>query len=244
MSDCHYVDINSQKASYDAFANHYRKYSINKKKYIDAINMAIIDEVSSVEAILDFGAGDGVRGAYLKRELRAKRLVQADISQQMLNLCRGHQQADLVIDNSKDGWEENIGKFDLILSLWNVIGHIPSHQDRVSIIKKIKNMLSANAYFIFDVNNRHNECYGKLVSLYRRVLDNIVPDNSRGDAHFQWRIDDKYYPAYGHLFTCKEVMQLLSDAGFHSYRWLTVDYSNGSISHSVNKGQLLFICRR
>lgn len=236
-------NIESQKSSYDAFACHYRAYSENKQLYIDAVDNIIVKKMNVIESIFDFGAGDGVRGVSLKSALQAHYLVQGDISRQMLSACNRHNQTDIIVDTSQSNWWLNLEKFDLILALWNVMGHIPAYHARVNTLIKLKELLSPQGYLIFDVNNRHNDHYGRATSICRRIYDRLLPDYSRGDAHFEWCIDGNSYPAYGHLFTLKEVKQLLMDTGFCHYEWLAVDYHNGHISQRVNKGQLLFICQ-
>ncbi len=235
--------IDEQKASYDAFAAHYREYSETKHCYISAVDALIQDAASNPKTILDYGAGDGIRGARLKDVLGAQHLVQGDISREMLNLCERNGAADVLVDTSMSNWEVDIGRFDFICALWNVIGLIPDPQCRVVTLKKLKALLAKKGVFAFDVNNRHNRCYGEIRSRYRRLIDWCFPNIERGDAHFQWNIDGQSFTGYGHLFTLNEVMGLLDEAGFSRVSWYAVNYTSGEVSHEAQNGQLLFVCR-
>jgi len=233
----------TQKASYDAFASYYREYSHHKRNYIRAIDNAIVERVSEARSILDFGAGDGVRGANLKQALGGNYLVQGDISTEMLKCCSRVGAADRLVDTSIQGWQDTLDGFDLIFALWNVLGLVVSEQERIETLTMLRSLMNKNGVLVFDVNNRHNTHYGKIKSLYRRFLDTCLPDSRRGDAQFIWNINGEEFPAYGHLFTLNEVLRLLRSAGFSDIDWLAVDYDNGQVSHHASSGQLLFLCR-
>lgn len=227
---------------YDAFAAHYREYSDKKSAYIAGVDNLIVSHFAGmVENMLDFGAGDGVRGGALYTELGASQLVQADVSKEMLARCQALGKASEVWNVSNEEWLEKTQKFDLVCCLWNVLGHIPSTEARIEVLKNIKQCIKPNGSLCFDVNNRHYKGYGLLKSYYRRFIDFFWPDNGRGDAFFDWEIDGKTYAAHGHLFTKAEIVRLLSEAGFSVSKWYVVDYSKGTASKQVNGGQLFVI---
>lgn len=232
-----------QKASYNAFASYYREYSESKRNYIDAVDKAVISRVKYAKSIFDFGAGDGVRGAKLKGMIGAECLVQGDISEEMLQLCKKVGEAERLIDTSLAHWHRELEHFDMVCALWNVVGLISSEKERTDTLKILKSLLNPGGVLVFDVNNRHNQHYGKMTSFYRRFLDRYIPDHRRGDVHFLWDINGETFPAYGHLFTLIEVKKLLNDVGFSDVEWLSVNYKSGEISQKSDRGQLLFICR-
>jgi len=223
---------------YDQFAKHYRNYSAKKSAYILGVDELIKKKFKNkVQSVFDFGCGDGVRGAALFKDLQATLLVGGDISQEMIRRSQDLGIAKDVWDLANEDWYRRSERFDLIISLWNVFGHIPDMQSRVEALKKMAGMLNFNGRICLDVNNRHYRGYGKMKVLARRLLDWLLPDYARGDVHFDWDIDGKKYPAHGHLFTRRELFDLIQRAGLQVIDWRTVDYMSGEESKCVTGGQ-------
>jgi hypothetical protein len=229
---------------YDAFAEQYRSYSDHKSAYIHAVDQVILSQLQGkASRIMDYGAADGVRGAALAHDLESTFLCQADISDQMLEKCRTLGKADLLLDCKQANWENNAGQYDCIMSLWNVLGHIPTTQARIKSLRKLRKCLNDTGVICFDVNNRHYAGYGKYRTFIRRVIDVLYPNFNRGDTSFDWMIDGKSYPANGHLFTLYEVKYLLKEAGLTLINWQTIDYKTGKSGHKTSDGQLLFFAK-
>lgn len=227
---------------YDAFAEEYRNYSATKSKYIAAVDRLVIERFAGkVGTVIDFGAGDGVRGAHVFEQFRGRRLYQADISDAMVAKCELLGAAEEVWNIKHVGWFQTNVRADLIMSLWNVLGHVPSTEERVKTLSTLRRLMKPGASLVFDVNNRHYEGYGYWTSLGRRFLDGLLPDYTRGDVEFTWTIDGTEYPASGHFFTAAEVRDLLERAGFHLREVLSVDYNDGSVHRMLSKGQLFFV---
>lgn len=230
------------KNIYDAFASQYRDYSKSKSAYIESIDALIVERFKGrVSDVLDFGAGDGVRGSNLFNAISAKNLIQTDISEEMLKRCRMQNVANDYWDVSQVAWRTNNQRFDLIMCLWNVLGHVPSTEDRILILNDLRKLVRPNGRLCLDVNNRHYIGYGKFNSLYRRLIDFFAPDYSRGDTAYNWNIGGVQYPAKGHLFIFSEIKYLLKKSGWKIESWRTVDYSTGQLSRRVPDGQLFFI---
>jgi SAM-dependent methyltransferase len=230
---------------YDAFAPHYREYSGTREAYLQGIDDLIARHIGRGRArhVLDFGAGDGVRGERLFRRLGGARLVQADISLEMLKRCRELGSAADVWDLNAPDWPTRPERFDLILCLWNVLGHVPTSEERAVALSRLKGLLAPGGRLVFDVNNRHNAHYGRLRVRFRRLLDWVWPDPARGDVSFDWKVGAQSFPARGHLFTRREVLDLLRWSGFTPEEFWTVDYRTGKASRRVTDGQMLFIAR-
>ena len=229
---------------YDAFSSEYRNYSQQKSRYISAVDDLIVDLFKGKsDRMLDFGAGDGVRGAGLKERLKSNYLVQSDISSEMMARCEALGGADQVW-GAQASWPETTGSFDLIVCLWNVLGHVPDRQSRVGTLKRLRSLMHTQGRLCFDVNNRHNRVYGKTRIVWRRVVDFIRPDERRGDAVFDWTINGVVYPAYGHLFTFNELQKLLKDASLEIESWRSVDYLSGEVFNRVDRGHLFFVVKK
>ncbi len=229
---------------YDAFAKHYRSYSEGKSAYINAVDGLIKKQFAKAPIrLLDYGAGDGVRGAALATEMGAGSLIQADVSDAMLAKCKELGVAKQLVDCKQPDWQQQIASCDAMLCLWNVLGHIPSTEARIETLRSLRDLLARDGYFCFDVNNRHNAAYGTLRVLGRRILDAVLPDYTRGDTSFDWEIDGVKYPAHGHLFTFSEVKHMLQAAGLFMVDWRAVHYQTGQVSKCKTAGQLFFVVR-
>lgn len=229
-------------ASYDALAPHYRDYARGKAAYLQAVDDLILQHLpASPERVLDVGAGDGVRGNSLARRMGAKHVVLAEPSPEMIKLCRAAG-ADEVWQCTAQELPDSAERFDVILSLWNVLGHVPTPDERAAALSRMSRLLAPGGRIFIDVNNRHNAAaYGAWRVALRRLIDTIKPDPARGDVSFEWRVNGNVVPGMGHLFTPQEMTELLQGCGLRIVRRLTVDYATGRVAESPFKGQLLFI---
>lgn len=231
-------------AAYDALAPHYRDYSRGKTVYLQAVDNVILRNLPpNPKRVLDVGAGDGVRGLALARSMGAEKVILAEPSPEMVKLCRAA---------GADVWQctaqelpDSEGQFDVILSLWNVLGHVPTPSARIEALTRMSQLLAPGGRMFIDVNNRHNAAaYGRWRVMLRRMIDAIKPAPARGDVSFEWRVNGDVVPAMGHLFTPAEMAELLHRGGLRMIRRMTVDYVSGQIAESPFKGQLVFILER
>jgi SAM-dependent methyltransferase len=226
---------------YDALAPHYREYAERKSAYLSAIDSFIAAHAPrNPAALLDVGAGDGVRGMALAKALGAGIAVLADASVEMIARCR--------LLNPAESWlceaqklPATSHRFDVILCLWNVLGHLPDRATRVQALRAMHAVLAPGGRVFFDVNNRQNaRNYGRLRVFGRVIADAIMPDERRGDAAFEWKIGETSFPAMGHLFTPAEIEGIVRDSGLRVIRRAAVDYATGEISASRWGGQLVY----
>lgn len=230
---------------YDAFAEKYRAYSDGKAAYIAAVDGLIRDRFAGkTETLLDYGAGDGVRGAALFRDLGARALYQTDISPEMVARCRANGAATDVFNVTYGDWATRMPGADLAVCQWNVLGHVPGTEARIGVLRDIHRAMAPGAALCIDVNNRHYVGYGRWRSMGRRIIDAVRPDYARGDVQFTWKIDGRDYPASGHFFTPAEMRDLLAQGGFDVAKALSVDYANGTVSSDLTQGQLFFVASR
>jgi SAM-dependent methyltransferase len=227
--------------TYDALAPHYREYSRGRQAYLEAVDRVILRHApAKVESVLDVGAGDGVRGMALARRLEARRVVLAEPSREMAARCR-ELGADAVWEVPAERLPQGEPRFDVILCLWNVLGHLPDRAPRLAALKAMRELLAPAGALYFDVNNRHNAAaYGWLKVLARRCVDFLSPDERRGDASYEWRIGGRSLPAMGHLFTPAEIEGMIEASGLRVARRVAVDYATGGESRSPYRGQLLY----
>lgn len=226
---------------YNALAPYYREYSEKKAEYINSVNKYIIDNIpDDAASLLDIGAGDGIRGMYIAEQKKIKYVTLCEPSKEMIARCKELHTSRLWQHAAEDLPECN-EKFDVIICLWNVLGHLSHRQARIKALKGINRLLADTGVFFFDVNNRHNaSAYGWLNIIGRIFIDFVSPDESRGDATFEWKIGNIIFPAKGHLFTPAEIESLIRESGLKIKKRITVDYSTGKQSKSLLKGQLLY----
>jgi len=226
---------------YDALAPHYREYARERQAYLAAVDRYIVEHApAAVESLLDVGAGDGVRGLELARSLGARRVVLCEPSREMAARCR-QLSADAVWEVPAQDMPYGGRPFDVVLCLWNVLGHLAGRALRLAALKAIKRLLAPAGAVFLDVNNRHNAAaYGSLRVLARRLADFAAPDDRRGDAVFQWNVGGVNLPGTGHLFTPAEIEGLIVESGLRVADRIAVHYATGAYSASPFRGQLLY----
>lgn len=231
--------------SYDRLAPHYRQVANSRTPYISAVDEFVRSQSpKKVFNLLDVGAGDGVRGIRLARDLRASRAVHCDASTQMVELCRRNGANEVILCTA-----ENLPpfseKFDVVLCLWNVLGHVPNPETRLAALRGMREVMSDHGALFMDVNNRHNaNAYGRWTVLARRAIDGLWPNSERGDVEFRWSAGGEVIPAKGHLFTPREVRDLVERAGLQIEEAVFVDYLDGTVSKNKTLGQMLFKIRK
>ena len=132
---------------------------------MESINIHVIRaiEFKNPSALLDIGSGDGARIHKLINNRNIDVWV-LENSVAMSNLLSRYFDKDRIlrIDVLKIS---NLPKqFDMVTALWNVFGHI---QEVERIFAQVKNRLSQDGVFIFDVNNPFNIAEYGLISVMR-----------------------------------------------------------------------------
>ncbi len=226
---------------YDDLAPFYREYSENKTFYIKAVDDYILRHIPrGTTSLLDVGAGDGIRGIAIANKKGIRRIVLSDPSPEMAYRCRQLQPTE-VWQVSAEELPLSKMRFDIIICLWNVLGHINSSIGMMKALVSMRKLLSDDGLLFLDVNNRHNAAaYGWLRVFARIFIDYIYPDERRGDANFDWKIGNHILKATGHLFTPNEVERNIDESNLRIKARVAVNYSNGTISNNLLKGQLLY----
>ncbi len=226
---------------YDTLAPHYRDYSASKAPYLDAIDKIIVDRIpAGARSLLDVGAGDGVRAVKITQAWHLSELVLAEPSVAMVTLCKQLPVSE-VWQVAAQELPVTERRFYVITCLWNVLGHVSSAPERLVALQKMREFLKPEGVLFFDVNNRYNALsYGWLQVVGRFFYDLCLPNNTKGDATFQWAIDGETITAMGHVFTPREINYLLHEAGLRVRRRYVMDYRTGQSRRFVFEGQLLY----
>lgn len=233
-------------SQYSVLAPHYRMISERKKAYIEAVNGLIFSHLlGAVDSVLDVGAADGVRGLAMAQKMAAKQVVLCEPCAEMAALCRlnaagaSHIRVLECDGLALHALEE---KYDVVLCLWNVLGHVPNNAARAEMLKVLRQRLKPGGRLFLDVNNRHNAiAYGAFSVLVRRVLDALFFDERRGNAEYMMQIGEELIPSRGHLFAPQEMDRLFALAGLNVCQRKTVNYLSGAISDNAHRGQLFYV---
>jgi SAM-dependent methyltransferase len=234
------AQANTLKA-YDAIAPLYAAYSGKYRDYLNAVDQLVIDRLAPGVRLLDVGSGDGRRLQKIASARQLTDVVSVEPSTEMAALCRAttgfpvHQ----LFGDALDTLDES--GFGAITALWNVFGHMADSKVRLQTLHGMKKKLAPGGSILLDVNNRHNQlAYGRFNVLKRRVIDALAFDETRGDAHYEWKIGNESFPASGHLFTPAEIQALFGQAGLKVAERYSVNYASGEVSASPLNGQLFF----
>lgn len=228
---------------YDKLAPIYRQYSKKRSLYLKSIDIFVIQNIKIGGSILDVGAGDGYRGNYIAKKSKSKFLALCDPSKSMFEKCKqlNPNVVQMILAENLDQKLFN-NKFDTILCLWNVLGHVKTSKKRIKALKNMKSLLNRGGKIFIDVNNRYNlSNYGIKNVTFNIIKDIIKPDEKNGDVSFTWTNGKIRIPASGHLFTPLEMKDLVKKSHLNTLSSFSVDYSNGKISRSLIKGQLLYV---
>ena len=233
-------------SQYAKLAPHYRDISRQRKAYLEAVDALILARVSPpVTSALDVGAADGVRGLGLARAMGARRLVLCEPCPEMAALCR-EQAASFpgayVLEAGALDLETMAETHEVIICLWNVLGHLSDNAARGRALGILRERLAPGGLIFLDVNNRHNaSAYGRLKVWGRRCLDAVAFDETRGDAEYMTRIGGESIPSRGHLFTPAEIEALIAGAGLAVRERRAVHYLSGAVSLNPRQGQLFYV---
>jgi 2-polyprenyl-3-methyl-5-hydroxy-6-metoxy-1,4-benzoquinol methylase len=229
-------------AEYDVLGADFRTLSEQRAFYLSAIDRIVINQIpDGSSSMLDVGAGDGVRAARIRSEQGIKRLVLAEPSRTMAELCRKLPSTEVWPLAAQD-LPDSTDKFDVITCLWNVLGHLESHKTRQAALRKMSHMLSPNGLIFVDVNNRYNaRSYGLLKSGFRFLYDLILPSEANGDVSFIWHVSERSIQASGHVFRPAEIETLLKEAGLRILERFVIDDKTGKLRRFKCEGQLLYV---
>ena len=146
---------------YDLIAYRYDEISFKRKNYLSVVEDLVAKKISKLrpEYILDVGSGDGKRLSRIldkaKKNNSIVNLKGVTALEPSINMFNEIIKQNLTIDSYNLSLEnfKTDQNYDLILCLWNVIGHVESIED---FLIKISSLLSPKGMVIIDFNNKFN----------------------------------------------------------------------------------------
>jgi 2-polyprenyl-3-methyl-5-hydroxy-6-metoxy-1,4-benzoquinol methylase len=212
--------------AYDAFAPYYNSYAERRRSYVRVIDDIVISRVNHAASLLDVGAGDGSRAIKIGRSLEARRIVLVEPSAGMRAHCREGQEVwpcgilEIPDDSSS---------FEVILCLWNVLGHVQHEQERLHALHRLKKLLLPGGMLFLDVSHRYNAAsYGWTKTLARLAADIFCPSERNGDVIVSWNVGGRLISTQSHVFTHREMKKLVGSAGLKILMRWVINYDTGA----------------
>ncbi len=166
-------------------------------------------EVELVEEapILDLGCGNGRHSAYLEK--KGFEVICADISLGMLKVAARRFRGERVQCNAVN-LPFRDESFSTVLYV-ATLHHLPSKELRLRSLKETRRVLKEGGKLIVSAWALFQPRFFKKLPL---ILLNPVRRREFGDLYVPWRTREKLYHRYYHLFTKKELIDLIREAGF------------------------------
>lgn len=137
----------------------YTKSAIYYDKVIDKLNCKVeCDKLEEIfnhykvkpKYILDFGCGTGPHSIELGK--RGYIVTGLDKNEEMLSIAREKESKNVTFLISQYGIPYEPNKYDVCISMWNVIGYLSQKDLRVTF-RRIRDNIKKNGLFIFDCFN-------------------------------------------------------------------------------------------
>lgn len=234
--DFHVIDAVS---AYDALAPYYKAISSARGAYLEAVERIVIEHARGAKSLLDIGAGDAVRTCVIAEEASVPHVVAVEPSSVMRMQCR--KKIELWNCRAADIPETDL-RFNVILCLWNVLGHVSTAKERLRTLRRARELLAPAGMIFVDVNNRYNAvAHGWGRACWNMLHDYFLWAETNGDVVISWTVGGgRSVCTHGHLFTRRELESLFQRADLSIRREWFLNYRNGAICKSSLHGSLLY----
>lgn len=217
---------------YDSIAQNYEHISFNRINYLTAVESYVTRKIEEdrPKTLLDVGSGDGKRLARILEKCTFQKITSIEPSKQM---CKKIRELKLPVDLHNTTLEKfkTNEKYDLILCLWNVIGHI---DDIDQFLNQLSHLLKDNGAVILDFNNKLNLKQYGLKNFLLNLLANLhIGSSSRKKGIFQLSES-----SYVKLWTYFE-FEKIAKKYFNCRDYKSIDYNSGKIEKYYFRGQLV-----
>ena len=228
--------------AYDLIAPQFERLAEPRMRYLDRIDELVISRIpAGSRSLLDVGAGDGRRALRIAQARDLKDIVLLEPSQGMQH--RAPEPARFLTLRAEQ-LQSLEGSFDVIICLWNVLGHIGPHAARVKAMRQLARLTSPQGRIFVDVNHRYNAArYGAARTALRFLYDWIHPGTKNGDVVVAWNVEGVAVKTSGHVFTHREFRSMVRDSGLTIEQGWVIDYETGQTRRFRFQGNLLYELR-
>ncbi len=229
-------------AAYDRIAPIFLELSHRRRAYLNAVDTQIVNRVpKQAKSLLDVGAGDGRRALKIAQAFGIRKIFLAEPSSAMRALIPdGFETWDATMQDLPRGGQ----RFDCILCLWNVLGHVRLSEERVVALQNLAQCCSDSGVVFLDVLNRYNiPELGVATVAGRWLRDTLLPSENNGDVNVTWNAHGDVVHTQGHVFTEKEMARLFEAAGLSVTERIVLSYRTGKRQRWMTSGNPLYVLR-
>src|SRR5579872_18567 len=145
-------DLLDPVAAYDRIAPVFAHLAEERRNYLGAVERLVAAAIpAGSSSLLDVGAGDGSRSKRIAQSRGILKLVLLEPAVAMQ--CAGRPDGEVWTMRAEDLHRVET-RFDVILCLWNVLGHIFPAASRREVLRHFARLLSADGKAFIDVNHR------------------------------------------------------------------------------------------
>jgi len=221
--------------AYDRIAPNYSSLVERRIRYLNRVDEIVISGIpAGSQSLLDVGAGDSRRGLKIAASGDLRVVVLVEPSREM------QQQSTEVpqfVTLRAEELRELTGKFDVIVCLWNVLGHVFPETARGEALQQFARLAFPHGRIFVDIQHRYNAAhYGWI-----RTAARFLREPGKGsDVTVTWNLDGRQCQTPGHVFTDREFRALAGTAGLKVERRFVIDYETGSLRRYSLMGNLLY----
>lgn len=230
----------TSKQFYNEFAKSYDDYSKTKELYLCAVEKFIKNESIVRGSLLDIGAGSGKRSLKIAKDINAKDLTLIDSSVGMISMLDKSSSVTVLVKDVSDKSFDLHYKYDVVTSLWNVIGHVPTEEKRLIFLSNIKKCVQEDGSVFLDVNNRYNISQYGFLSVLKNIFKDIFQLKDRGDYLLSLDTKKGKIKTLVHVFSPFEIERLFRVSGLRIVKREIIDYRTGKKVRSIWAGQILY----
>jgi SAM-dependent methyltransferase len=227
---------------YTKFSSSYSSYFGTKREYIEAVNSFIMSEASSPISVIDVGAGDGRRSRDVCDLLGAKALTLIDNSDGMIAHLKKIEKSYVIKADISDPSFEIGQKYDVMLCLWNVIGHMLTQEQRLSALKNMRKLLADSGVIFIDVNNRYNLSHYGVKAVIRNMWTDVFSRQNDQLGIFDLSINtaDDQLRTKVYISNPFEIRKLFRMSGLKVIKVRRFNYRTGKKAMTIFGGQSVY----
>ena len=227
---------------YDLWSEKYRAMSSKRAAYLASIDSQVVESIFSKYrgktkslSLLDIGSGDGIRISSIINLLSSEFNIEATLVEPSRNLRKTCLEqipnAEIISSDFESHDFNRDDNFDIITSLWNVIGHV---KDPQFFITKAVHLMSNCSSLYLDANNRYNVSAYGLLNVANNLLKDIAGSGTR--RYFELPVDQNTYSKV-YIHNQREIKRYFRSHPGIKASFKFINYDNGTQSNFFN-GQI------
>jgi len=224
-------------AAYNEIAPAFAELARERKAFLESVERLVISVIPAGSlSLLDVGAGDGSRARRIAQSRGISELMLLEPAAAMQ--CGG---TDIRTMRAEDLHAIET-RFDVILCLWNVLGHVFPAAARIEVLRQFARLLAPHGKAFVDVAHRYNaRHYGVAATAARFIHDLFNWREENGDVAVTWDLGGERTTTQGHVFTHSEIASMCRSAGLDIERKFVLDYATGQERRWDFEGHLLYV---